>query len=195
MQLKTKIKARVVGCADSDLQQGKVWSQTSIPTAKPQKKEKRQHLCLNRLSVAFELLHLSWGCLLLITIFTHVHRSQSECFCCVGLARWPSLTRPDGWFYLTFSKSNHCAKLQGSWQLCFLPSCRLKGSQVAFRRFKTPLYVHQRSFSGWLMAIKPQCAVHVTLMSQRGLFRWIYTICFLGGDAVLQRYSDLWHLP
>lgn len=188
----------VVYCTDADLQHGTAWSQTCdlhrITTQK--KKDKKKHLRLNRLSVAFELLHLLWGkpyCLLqYLHMFTDHKVSVSAALAwCDGT----SLTHPDGWFYLTFSKSNHGAKLQGGWQLCFLPRCRLKRSRVAFRCFKTLLYVHQPSFSGWLMAIKSQRAVYVTLVSHRGLFRWIYTICFLGGDAVLQRYSDLWHLP
>lgn len=190
IHLKT-IKCRWVCCAESDLQQGTVLSEICKLHWKAKKSISACTACQKHLSpcIFYE------ETLLLITIFTHSHRSQSECFCRVGLAWWPSLTRPDGWFYLTFAKSNHRAKLQGGWQLCFLPRRRLKGSGVAFQTFETQLYVHQQSVSRWLMAIKSQRTVYVTLVSLGGLFRWIYTICFLRGDAVLQRYSDLWHLP
>lgn len=185
---------RVICCAASDLQQGTVLSET-WDLQRKKRGEKTASLPVPPVSSVWAAASFMRKTLLLITIFTSIHRSKSECFCHAGLAWWPSLTRPDGWFYLTFAKLNQYAKLQGCWQLCFLPRRRPKGSHVAFPTLKTPLYVHQQSFSRWLMAIKSERAVYVTAVSLGGLFKWIYTICFLGGDAVLQRYSDLWHLP
>lgn len=142
---------------------GHIWSQNCNLHRKTSKKkqEKRQHHRLNRLSVAFELLHLLWGKPYCLSQYLHMFSDHKVSVSAALVWRdgLHSLTLADDfiWHFLNWITAQNCKEADN---YVSSRAAAWKGveshSNASKRRFT---YVHQQSFSGWLMAIKSLRAV------------------------------------
>lgn len=112
------------------------------------------------------------------------------------------LTRPAGRLYSTFVESNCCTKT--GTENCFPPcAAALRRSASSQNPHKAVLI--SSAIIQWQTGSSDGCQisnaiaaccvrpVHVTSADLFMVCKWIYTICFLRGDAVLQHCCDLWH--